>query len=238
MTNKGSKGPRARSNTRVSHRLSREQRRQQILRVAEEQFAATGLRATNTVTLARAAGSSEAMLYRHFGTKQQLFQEVVERNTLRRLAALRDRFFAIPDMPPLECIQSMAESTILACVDDIGNASVMVWGLMELPEFAAGVYRTEIGATEALWNSEVATRLADSPLRTWVIVHLVPYAAHVCMAFGLWLAALRHKPATAQAHARQFADGFIDVARALLNFPTESFEAATYRQPEQGESLR
>jgi AcrR family transcriptional regulator len=238
MTNKRFERPRARSIDRVRRRLSREQRRQQILKVAEEQFAATGLGSTTTAALAKAAGVSEAMLYSHFGTKQKLFEEVVGRNAQERLAALRQRLFSIPNMPPLQCIESMAESTVLACVDEIGNASVMVWALMELPEFAADFYRVELGAAEALWDAEIGVRLTDSRLRARVAVHVAPYAVHACMAFGLWLATLRHKPATAQAHARQYAEGIVNVARAVLNFTPGSIEARDSWLPAQPELVR
>jgi AcrR family transcriptional regulator len=202
--------------------LDREQVRQKILKATEQQFAATGVASTTVPGLANSAGVSKAVLYSHFGSKQNLFRQVVQRNAQDRLAALRDRFFAMPEMPPLECIESLAESTILACVDDIGNASVMAWALMELPEFAADIYRAELGATEALWDAEISTRLPDSPLRTCINVRLVPYAVRVSMAFGLWLATLRHKPATAREHARQFTGGIVDVARMLLNFSPAS----------------
>jgi len=214
--------------------LSAEQRRREILKAAEEQFADSGLASTTTASIATAAGVSEATLYIYFGTKQKLFEEVIERSTQNRLAALRERFFSIPHMPPLECIEAMAESTVLACVDYVGNASVMAWGLREVPEFAADVYRAEIGATEALWDDEIETRLADWPLRTRLAVHLVPYAVHACMAFGLWLAMLHHQPLTAQPHARQYADGIVDVARAVLNSPSgpiETVSAPTQAQP-------
>jgi AcrR family transcriptional regulator len=210
------------------HGFSNERRRLQILKIAEKQFVSTGLGTTTAASIAKAAGVAEETLYVHFGTKEKLFEEVVERNAQDRLAALRERFSSIPDVSPLECIESMAESTVLACVDDTGNASVMTWGLQEMPEFAADVYRAEIGASEALWYTEIATRLADSRLRTRVAVHLVPYAVHACMAFGLWLATLRHKPATAQAHAHQYADAVVQVARAVLS-PRELLDAATTR---------
>jgi len=202
----------------VSRRLSSALRREQILKAAEKQFAASGFAATNTATVAKAAGISEAMVYIHFGTKRKLFEAAVAHNMQGRLAALRERFFSIPNLPPLECVESMAESTILACVDENGNASIMVWALMEMPEFATDLYRAEIGATEALWDTEIGTHLADSPLRRRLAVHLVPYAVHTCMAFGLWLATLRHKPATARAHACQYAEAVVHVARGVLDF--------------------
>ena len=77
-------------------RLSREQRRQRILKAAEGPFAATGFVATTTHTLAKSAGVSEAMLCIHFATKQELFEEVVRLNTQDCVAALEKRFFSIP----------------------------------------------------------------------------------------------------------------------------------------------
>jgi hypothetical protein len=112
-------------------------------------------------------------------------------------------------------------------VDSIGNASVMAWALVEMPDFASDVYRAEIGATEALWNGEIGRRFDASPVRTRLAVHLVPYAVHTCMAFGFWLAALRHKPATAQGHARQYAEAIGHVARAVLEPQERSFQAAS-----------
>lgn len=237
MTTKGFDRPCAQTGNEVSRWLS-EQRRQQILKVAERQFAASGLASTTTIALAKAAGISEAMVSIHFGTKQRLFQEVIRRNSRDRLADLRERFFSIPDLPPLECIECMAESTILACVEDPGNASVVAWGLMEMLEFAADVYRAEIGGTEALWNAEIGRRFGDSFVRSRLAVHLVPYTVHGCMAFGFWLATLRHKPATARAHAGQYAGAVVDVARAVLNFPPESSEAPDSWLPTQHEVAR
>ena len=225
MTQNGSNGSSLQNGDKVAGSLS-ERRRRQILKAAEEQFAAVGYWSATTATLAKAAGISEAMLHIHFGTKQKLFEEVVERNTQGRLAALQERFSSIPNLPPLECIEAMAESTVLACVDDRGNASIMVRALMEMPEFAADLYRAEIGATEALWDDELGAHFADLPVRTRLAVHLVPYAVHACMAFGFWLATLRHKNGTAQAHACQYADAVVDVARAVLNLPPESLESA------------
>jgi AcrR family transcriptional regulator len=80
--------------------LPRERRREQILRSAERLFAGTGLRSTTTAALAKAARISEAILYRHFGVKQKLFEKVVEHNTQQRLAGLEGRFSLIPTSRP------------------------------------------------------------------------------------------------------------------------------------------
>ena len=218
-------------------RLSGEQRRQQLLTVAGEQFLATGFRATTTAAIAKAASVSEAIVYAHFDSKEKLFQEALERNSQDRLAALAKRFFGIPDLAPVEALESMAEATVLACVGEVGNAGMMAWGLLEIPEFASDVYRAEIGATEALWDAEIGARFGHSRVRSRVTVHLTPYAVHACMAFGHWLATLHHKPVTAQAHARQYAGGIADAARAVLNFSGESLTAGV-RLPYEREAAR
>ena len=54
-------------------RLKGPQRREQLIAVATKQFAKYGYDATTTDTIATAAGVTEPILYRHFGSKQELF---------------------------------------------------------------------------------------------------------------------------------------------------------------------
>jgi AcrR family transcriptional regulator len=56
-----------------------EERREEILRAAERVFAARGLHGTPTLEIAKAAGISQAYLFRLFPTKAQLFLALVER---------------------------------------------------------------------------------------------------------------------------------------------------------------
>ena len=162
------------------------------------------------------------MLYIHFGTKRKLFEAVVQRDADRRLRELQERFSSIPNVPPIECVERMAEATILVCAEGECRVALMAWALMELPEYAADVYRFEIGSTAAMWDAEMARRFAGSLARTRLTVRLAPYAVHACMAFGFWLSALRHQPATAAAHARQYAGGLADAARTVLGLESES----------------
>lgn len=67
-------------------RLKAPQRREQLIAVATRQFAKFGYDATTTFKLAEAAGVTEPILYRHFGTKQELFIAItrqVSEQTLR-----------------------------------------------------------------------------------------------------------------------------------------------------------
>ena len=65
-----------------------EERRRQILETALPVFAVQGYAATGTRDLAKAAGISEPILYRHFADKPALFASVIELATDRIIAHL------------------------------------------------------------------------------------------------------------------------------------------------------
>lgn len=58
-------------------RLPATQRREQILAVAQSAFARGGYRGTTTLEISRAAGVSEKLVLKHFGSKEALFRAAV-----------------------------------------------------------------------------------------------------------------------------------------------------------------
>jgi TetR/AcrR family transcriptional regulator len=58
-------------------RLSAAERRREIIVAAQSVFAASGLAGARTSMIADAAGVAESMLYRHFASKQELFEVAV-----------------------------------------------------------------------------------------------------------------------------------------------------------------
>src|SRR5262245_27095773 len=61
-----------------SERMSKADRKQQLLLHAKQLFVKLGYQNTTTEKIARAAGVSEPVLYRHFETKKALFLEVLQ----------------------------------------------------------------------------------------------------------------------------------------------------------------
>jgi AcrR family transcriptional regulator len=59
-------------------RMAGEERRLQILRIAVSLFSQRGFRGTTTKEIAQAAGISEAMVFRHFATKEELFAAILD----------------------------------------------------------------------------------------------------------------------------------------------------------------
>ena len=68
----------AASSANGSARLSAEERKLQILRVAVSLFSQRGFVGTTTKEIAQAAGVSEAMVFRHFATKQELYSAILD----------------------------------------------------------------------------------------------------------------------------------------------------------------
>jgi AcrR family transcriptional regulator len=62
----------------ASGRMAGEERRLQILAVAVTLFSERGFRGTTTKEIALAAGVSEAMVFRHFATKQELYAAILD----------------------------------------------------------------------------------------------------------------------------------------------------------------
>src|SRR5256886_5263715 len=59
-------------------RMAGEERHLQILRVAMNLFSQRGFRGTTTKEIALAAGVSEAMVFRHFATKEELYSAILD----------------------------------------------------------------------------------------------------------------------------------------------------------------
>lgn len=59
-------------------RMTAENRRQQIVAVAAELFSQKGFRGTTTKEIADCAGVSEAIIFRHFATKDDLYRAILD----------------------------------------------------------------------------------------------------------------------------------------------------------------
>jgi AcrR family transcriptional regulator len=66
------------ANEPATGRMTGDERRSQILQVAIKLFSLYGFRGTTTKEIARAAGVSEAMVFRHFATKDELYHAILD----------------------------------------------------------------------------------------------------------------------------------------------------------------
>ena len=64
----------------TTHRLSSVDRRRQLIEAAMDLFSRKGFAGTTTREIALAAGVSEAIIFRHFATKRDLYTAIIEHN--------------------------------------------------------------------------------------------------------------------------------------------------------------
>jgi TetR/AcrR family transcriptional regulator len=63
----------------VQKRLKADERRRQLLGIAKEMFSEHGFENTSTRSIAAAAGVSEAIVFRHFASKEDLYRQILDR---------------------------------------------------------------------------------------------------------------------------------------------------------------
>ena len=89
-------------------RMRRADRKQQILAQAKQLFVTLGYQNTTTEKIARAAGVSEPMLYRHFDSKKTLFLEVLHQ--IRDATVTRWQAASADIADPLAKIHAIVDS--------------------------------------------------------------------------------------------------------------------------------
>ena len=86
------------------HRMAAEKRRQQIIDVAIQLFSQKGFRGTTTKEIALAAGVNEAIIFRHFATKRDLYSAIIDQK-----ACATEMVAKQADVVRRECFHHMHE---------------------------------------------------------------------------------------------------------------------------------
>ena len=95
-------------NRRIMDNQEKQNKEQQILAAAEQEFLAKGYDGARTTSIAQAAGVTHAMLHYYFRTKEQLFERIVD----EKFETMSHSMFAImgdPSLPIVERIKGGIE---------------------------------------------------------------------------------------------------------------------------------
>lgn len=120
-------------------RMSRLQRREQLIGIGRSLFAAHGFDAVSVEEIASEAGVSKPVIYEHFGGKEGLYQVIVDRETKALYELLEEKVH--PALPP----RAALEGSILALLDYI-EVNPDGFGLMvhQSPEVISGSHFSTI----------------------------------------------------------------------------------------------
>jgi len=129
-------------------RLPAGDRRLQILRAAFEVFSEQGFHGARTRDLARRAGVSEALVFRHFPTKDALIRAIIDLAGFENRIEMMEQQFG--SMPPREALTALAEHVLTNLREQPDMFRVVFFGILETPELGGEFYRKFLSRLLAL----------------------------------------------------------------------------------------
>jgi len=183
-------------------RLPRAQRREQILAAATEAFARSGFAATSLDDIAAQAGITRVILYRHFDSKTDLYQAVLDRMCARLDAHVDEPVGGFTDASIDGLLEAAAESP--------AGFRLLFHHAVREPEFKDRIEKFRADITAAAYL-QISTLVPDEALARWA-AQLAPVVA--IEAITAWLDAGQPDPARAAGRIRQAVMGVIGAAAA------------------------
>ncbi len=172
-------------------RLDSDERRKEIVRTAVPLFARKGFAGTTTRELAEAAGISEALLFRHFPSKQLLYREILQLGcegdpALQELAALQPSTATLVHM-----VRFMVRRFLLA--GELERAELdprlrlLFHSFLEDGDYARELFETVSKAVVPLFEASLAAAIAagDATARFGAPANRFWFAQHVAAMIAL-----------------------------------------------------
>ena len=185
-----------------TRRLPRAERREQILAAATEAFARSGFAATSLDDIAGQAGITRVILYRHFDSKTDLYQAVLDQMCARLDAHVEEPVGGFTD--------NSIDGLLAAAIESPAGFRLLFQHALREPEFKERIekFRADITAAAFLQISQL---VPDEPLARWAS-QLAPVVA--IEAIIAWLDAGQPDPARAAGRVRQAVMGVLGAAVA------------------------
>jgi AcrR family transcriptional regulator len=183
----------------ATRRLPRRERREQIIAAATRRFAASGFAATNLDEVAAEAGVSRAILYRHFDSKTDLYQAVLDTACGRLIEATGHDQFS----------ETSIDGLVRAAADDPAGFRLLFEHAAREPEFRKVMDRFHAGMAEVA-HRHLAAHIRDPRWAAWA-AQLVPTVA--VAAVTAWLDAGQPDPHRAADRVRAAVNAVIAAAQ-------------------------
>jgi TetR/AcrR family transcriptional regulator len=197
--------------TSSQKRMSADERREHIENAARRVFIAQGLKGSRIRDIAAEAGINEALLYRHFASKEELFTATIV-EPLREVVALRAEADSVPPAAAQSSQEEMVERTrlyirsLLEVMEDI--APLLGAVMFDGEESASDHYKEIVEPVLKQTAHSIRTNL------TWWDHRAFDVEGAVRVAFGaVWfeviVARLEGRPVNAEAFARELAQTIV-----------------------------
>jgi AcrR family transcriptional regulator len=147
--------------------MAAEDRREQIIEVAVRLFSQKGFRGATTKEIASAAGVNEAIIFRHFATKSELYAAIIDRKAnSAELKALRSALAeAIAQSDDRRFFETLAFHLLEFHERDDTAMRLLLYSALEGHELAEMITRNHILKTHQQVAEYVKKRMADGVFR-------------------------------------------------------------------------
>lgn len=148
-------------------RMHAEDRRQQIIEVAVQLFSQKGFRGTTTKEIALAAGVNEAIIFRHFATKRELYTAIMDRKacTPEVLAIESTLEAAMEARDDQRVFASLAFQVLEFHEKDETSMRLLLYSALERHELAEMIFRNHISRMHAQLADYVKKRISEGTFR-------------------------------------------------------------------------
>jgi AcrR family transcriptional regulator len=181
-------------------RLAREQRREQILGAATEAFAQWGFTPTSLDDIAAAAGVTRVILYRHFDSKSELYQSVLDRMCARLEAHFAEPVSGFTD--------ASIDGLLAAAIESPPGFRLLFVHALREPEFKDRIEKFRSDIVDAA-HLQISAVVPEPGLARWA-AQLAPTVA--IEAIIAWLDAGQPGPDQAAARVRRAVIGVLEAA--------------------------
>jgi len=144
----------------MHERLSGEERRQQIVEAAVDLFSRKGFRGTTTREIAEAAGISEAMIFKHFATKHDLYFAIIEaKSETEELLAGAARAVSAEDDAAV--FRSVALKLLEQTEKDPSLMRLLLFSALEGHELSDIFFESRVKRLHEFLSSYIRTRIEE-----------------------------------------------------------------------------
>jgi AcrR family transcriptional regulator len=160
-------------------RLPAAKRREQLLDTAAKLFAAHGYAGATTSQIARAAGVTEPIIYRHFESKRDLFIALIERTSADTISLWEQELASAPE--PAERIKRLLRANPMVANRGKGVYRVIVQAMTEVEdEKIQEALSKHIGTLHGFLGAEVSkaqesgqvSKRFSPEITAWALIHL------------------------------------------------------------------
>ena len=163
----------------MAGRLPAAERREQLLSVAAAIFAERGYSGATTAELAKAAGVTEPIIYRHFNSKRDLFVALIDQTGAETIALWQQQLADAGD--PAERLRRLIGANPMVTNRGRGVYRVIVQAMSEIEdELILSALQRHMSALHVFLSKEVdraqeggqVSRRFSPDLTAWMLMHL------------------------------------------------------------------